>query len=561
MPDDSDDVGALISFQNLENVVRHIIRRFKSLEAFNEHTEAEIRGVRSEIQQRASTESLTELQVELATRVDMFNKSNTLQKDSIAAMEAQIERSRSMCSSIEKRVEACVKEKAVQDRLIRETQDGLQDKVAAAELNVFEARFAGYATKLEHQEMAARLHEYARLDVAERLQEAVRGILSRFEDYTRTAKADQQLQELRDWASNEFQQLRSRDTYEKLEILQACIRDQSISFERSHAAVDDKLRGLSDRVTSIYAELNGDLQLRALAEELEHVREGLKRYALKADQQAFQQDCIPKLRLCVDSLKAFDERLRAQDDAIQRMDEVLLDKAAKYDIVVVSAKVDQCLPREEGRKEYAKLWDEVQTLSEQLTNYIDGETERLRLCQPPDVTPALDDMSSRIALKADKADLVEMYQLKANRVDADELAKLQETIHRQLEYLAVTSFGLSKLVLTESKPGESKTLRIQQKAQVLMQSESLWTWILHNESPPNLDTLRPPCLKAASPGAGGACPLGRPSSTAEKHSGGIAPTPALGGIGVADKERREIDEQKRAALERRLGVVAAVPAF
>lgn len=46
-----------------------------------------------------------------------------------------------------------VQEKAVQDRLIRETQDALLDKVALAELNMFEAKFAGYTTKLEHQQI------------------------------------------------------------------------------------------------------------------------------------------------------------------------------------------------------------------------------------------------------------------------------------------------------------------------------------------------------------------------------------------------------------------------
>ena len=34
---------------------------------------------------------------------------------------------RSTCNAIEKKLEACVKEKAVQDRLIRENQDALQD--------------------------------------------------------------------------------------------------------------------------------------------------------------------------------------------------------------------------------------------------------------------------------------------------------------------------------------------------------------------------------------------------------------------------------------------------
>merc|ERR1719445_1116701 len=131
-------------------------------------------------------------------------------------------------------------------------------------------------------------------------------------------------------------------------------------------------------------------------------------------------------------------------------------------------------------------------MNRKLEQYIDGEAERLDRLKPPDYGPIFEDMNSRIALKADAADLVEMYHLKANRIDSDELAKLQDTIHRQLEYLAVTSFGLSRLMLTEAKPGESKTIRTQQKSQVLMQSEALWKWIWHNEPPPNLDTLRPP---------------------------------------------------------------------
>lgn len=305
------------------------------------------------------------------------------------------------------------------------------------------------------------------------------------------------------------------------------VRDQSLSFERVHASVDDKIRGLSDRVTSIYAELNGDLQGRALAEDLREVRDSLKKYASKAETDAFQQDCVPKLRFCVDSIKAFDDRLRAQDDAIQRMDEVLLDKAAKYDIVVINAKVDQCFQRDEGTKEFTRMHDRLDRMNQKLEQYMDNEAERLSQFRPPDYTPVFEDLNARITLKADKADLVEMYQLKANRIDADELAKLQDIIHRQLEYLAVTAFGLSKLVLTEAKPGESKTIRTQQKAQVLMQSEALWHWILHNEPPPNLETLRPP--------------PGRQRTSQQ-------------GAEATDKEKRQMDDHKRLQLEKKLGI-------
>merc|ERR1719424_1208905 len=115
-------------------------------------------------------------------------------------------------------------------------------------------------------------------------------------------------------------------------------------------------------------------------------------------------------------------------------------------------------------KEFQKMYEKLEWMNEKLDHYVETETERFEQFRPPDYTPVFADINSRIELKADKADLVEMYQLKANRIDADELAKLQDTIHRQLEYLAVTSFGLSKLVLTEAKTAESKTIRMQQKS-------------------------------------------------------------------------------------------------
>lgn len=531
-----DDLGSLISFANLENVVKHIIGKFRSIETHEENTDSEIKGLRADLETRATVDGLSSLQSELAGRVESFNKTFAGQRESISSLEIQLERSRIMCNAIEKKLEACVKEKAVQDRLIRETQDALQDKVAIAELNMFEAKFAGYTTKLEHQEVISQLNDYARVDVAERIAESVKMISTQFDDYTRTAKIEQQLQELRDWVSDELQYYaKARTTMDKIEDIQSLIRDQSLSFERVHAAVDDKIRGLSDRVTSIYTELNSDLQQRALAEDLREVRDSLRKYALKAETDAFQQDCVPKLRFCVGSIKAFDDRLRAQDDAIQRMDEVLLDKAAKYDIVVMNAKVDQCFAKDEGTKEFTKVSQRLDWMNKKFEQYMDGEAERLSQFRPPDYTPVFEDLNARITLKADKADLVEMYQLKANRIDADELAKLQDTIHRQLEYLAVTAFGLSKLVLTEAKAGESKTIRTQQKAQVLMQSEALWHWILHNEPPPNLDTLRPP------PG--------------KQHTGRTG----QGGDGYLpndtnSKEKRQMDDHKRMQLEKKLAI-------
>lgn len=175
------------------------------------------------------------------------------------------------------------------------------------------------------------------------------------------------------------------------------------------------------------------------------------------------------------------------------------------------------------------MYERLEWMTKRLEHYVATETDRFNQFRPPDHTSTFEDINSKLALKADKADMVEMYALKANRIDADELAKMQDTIHRQLEYLSITNFGLAKLCLTDPKTGESKTVRQQQKSQVMMQSEALWHWIIHNEPPPNLDTLQPP-------------------SKAKKA---VDADPA-------GQSKREMDEKKRAQLENKLGIRGSV---
>ncbi|CAJ1355992.1 unnamed protein product, partial [Effrenium voratum] len=470
--EDLEELGSLISFANLEHVVKHIIRKFKSLEAYNESNDAAIKSLKGEIELRATIIGLDEVVTELSQRMESQQDGLHSTKENITLCEESIDRLKGNQTQLEKKLDTVVKEKAVQDRLIRETQDALLDKVSLAELNMFEAKFAGYTTKLEHQQILNALSDYATLDVAERIAENIKVLSTRFDDYTRTAKLEQQLQEVRDWVGDELQNYaKVAQTTSRIEELSVHIKEQSLVFDRVYATNNDQLRGLSDRITSMYSELANDLQQRAMYDDLQETKNSLKKYALRAETDAFQQDCVPKLRFCVDSIKAFDERLRAQDDAIQRVDEVLLDKAGKYDIVIINSRVEQCLQKEAAMKEFHMLYDKLERFNKRFEDYVEQESKRLDEFRPPDYGPKFEELNQKVALKADKADLVEMYQLKANRIDSDELAKLQDTIHRQLEYLSVTTFGLSKLCLAEAKQGESKTLRMQQRTQVLMQSE------------------------------------------------------------------------------------------
>lgn len=381
------------------------------------------------------------------------------------------------------------------------------------------------------------LSHYTRIDVTERVAESVKVLGMQFDDYTRTAKIEEQLQELRDWVSSELTNYaKAAATMSKIDDMQMQIRDQVLAFERVHSLMDDKIRGLSDRTTSIYTELNDDINKRALADNVQDMAKDLRKYALRAETDAFQQDCVPKLKFCVDSIKAFDDRLRAQDGAILRVDEVLLDKAGKYDIVVANSRIEQCFPKDKAMQEFQRMYERLEWMNKKVEHYIETETERFQQFQPPDYTPVFEDINTRIQLKADKADMVEMYQLKANRIDSDELAKLQDTIHRQLEYLSVTTFGLSKLVLVDAKPGENNRIRAQQKSQVLMQSEALWHWTIHNDPPKNLDMLRPP------------------GKTAQQRDGCQQPNQTGAEAEAINRQKRQMDDQKRNQLEKKLGI-------
>merc|ERR1719324_363181 len=269
--------------------MKHVIQKFRYVEEHARTLDSQLIELKKSTEAHTTVQQLEEVANEIRTKLEHSNKSLAAYKETVSGLESQIERNRVMCTAIEKKLEACVKEKVVQDRLIRETQDALQDKVAVAELNMFEAKFAGYTTKLEHQEVINMLSHYTRIDITERVAESVKVLGMQFDDYTRTAKIEEQLQELRDWVSTELTNYaKAVATMNKIEDLQQQIRDQVLAFERVHSLMDDKIRGLSDRMTSIYSELNDDINQRALAENLQDVQRDLRKYALRAETDAFQ---------------------------------------------------------------------------------------------------------------------------------------------------------------------------------------------------------------------------------------------------------------------------------
>merc|ERR1719460_927020 len=168
--------------------MKHVIQKFRYVEEHARTLDSQLIELKKSIEAHSTVQQLEEVANEIRTKMEHSNKSLAAYKETVSGLESQIERNRVNGQTIDKKLDACVKEKAVQDRLIRETQDALQDKVAVAELNMFEAKFAGYTTKNELQEVVHMLSDYTRIEATERIGESLKALDCQFENYSRTSR-------------------------------------------------------------------------------------------------------------------------------------------------------------------------------------------------------------------------------------------------------------------------------------------------------------------------------------------------------------------------------------
>ncbi|CEM20848.1 unnamed protein product [Vitrella brassicaformis CCMP3155] len=425
----------------------------------------------------------------------------------------------------------------VQDRILHEMQEGLRDKATLGELTLVETQIKACASKDALAKLEHKLNDFALVGTTEGLASSIQHLARRFDDYWRGPQIENSLQDVRDWVSealNHYAKL--DDTSKALRRMELGADETSKKMQQQFALLDEKHLNLQDRVTAVYVELNEDIQKRAHKTTVEDVRDELLLMAKESDLEALKEEAVPRIQFCVDSMQTFNDRINLQDSAIQRLDELLLDKASKYDIVVANAKVEQCMPKDKAYTELQRLSNRLDTICKRLDHFVESESERISQYKPSEEqTDAMGEFQEAINLKADKSDLIELHAVKANRIDVDQISVFQEQIQRQLEYLAVTSFGMARLTLAEAKPNESKMLRQQQRTQVLTQAEHLWHWIVNNQPPPNLAAIAGP---AASPSPESsrrrlsALPASDQSTTSRAPSISMQPSPSPMGTGV-----------------------------
>jgi hypothetical protein len=489
-----EELDGLISFANLESVVRHIMARFKTFEERTGKLDETVKIMQLELKGKAGRQDLELETNKLSVMNKDLEKQHERLQNHVQELQQAHEEVKANLITVDKRLETFAREKEMSDRVMREMQDNLHDKATLTELHLFEAKFANYTPREDHQALIELLGEFTRVEVTEKLAEFVKSISNKFEDGSviRPPQVDMMLNDLDTKIRSELVKYAKVETTEKeIKDMETELKDASVNHERSLHVIEEKMRALADKATSVYSELSDEVQRRALQAKLDECNASLKGYALQSDQSNFKQECLPKLKFCMDTIGQFTDRLSTQDSAIMRVDEVLLQKASKWDIKVVSDKMELAISKEEAKRELKKHEDLMNRMQASLDHYVSTEGERFAAQTGPDYGNDVQRLAKTLELKADKADLAELFALKANRNDSEEISRNQEVVQKQLQYLTATTVGLSKLTLNDQHPNESKGLRNQQKMQVLMQAESLWGWIMNKVAPENVNSIVP----------------------------------------------------------------------
>jgi hypothetical protein len=221
------------------------------------------------------------------------------------------------------------------------------------------------------------------------------------------------------------------------------------------------------KISSVYQDLNEDLQTRARRDDIVEIRSDMNLYALEKDTEAFKEATIPKMKFCVEMTQAFHERLNAQDLAIQRVDEAMIDKAPKYDVVVANSRIELSMNKERCMKEFQKLYERLDLTNKRLEMCVESMQEQpQRGAANTGAVGNNDEIMYEISRKADVSDVADLTRVKASNLDVDKNAKGLLLLTVQLEFFAQA---------------------VQQNAQI----DALRHWLADGIVPANVDALFP----------------------------------------------------------------------
>lgn len=89
--------------------------------------------------------------------------------------------------------------------------------------------------------------------------------------------------------------------------------------------------------------LEQSIENKAEKDQIWEIKDVIRDLVNKEQIQELEDKVFPLMKDVVSKIQSFDERIEDSKRQMVRFDEIVLDKASKYDIININKKVDKCL--------------------------------------------------------------------------------------------------------------------------------------------------------------------------------------------------------------------------
>ncbi|CAD7956833.1 unnamed protein product [Amoebophrya sp. A25] len=480
------DPESLISFSNLEAVTRSIMDQLQQVQQEVVLVKQQV-GEQDSLQARAEVDrrSMESRERDLEQRLEDLRQVGEERAATLAAVGAELDQTKARCLALERKVDFLEREKALQDNLVDALGREIKEKVGIGEFAALEAKNMSLATKQDLQAVNLTLvQDYTRREQSERLLQLLRIQEEKAETFCTKKNlhsyVDDVAAEIRGNLDDHF--ARKGPTEETIGMLSTNLQALEREVERFEEHASSQLGESEKQLAALVAgEESRSERLDSCVREVDEIS---ARMLLLADRSTVDRDTA-ELRLSLETgaqrTTDLETQSRTYSEALARIDRTLLDSMSKDDLAQLQARLDKCMDRETATASLVDMREKLDFYAEKVEHYLNTEAERVLGYRIYDAQ--IEELKEVLCEKADKVDMNIMGSTKAPVGDTRKLADQADLLQRQLEYVAITTCGLSKLALIDPKAGEKAKHRAQQKTQILIQAEALWHWIVHNEAP------------------------------------------------------------------------------
>lgn len=295
------------------------------------------------------------------------------------------------------------------------------------------------------QELFNKFHRYAKIEDCNILANNIQSLKSKVDsEFQLKSETDSLLKDYDKKLSTKLKEFFTRDELRhSLGTMQTKLVLLENDFDAVKKGEDIRDQTLKQDVARIRAECADCVRLY----QFEKLEEMIPRKANKSEFDVFVNKVNPKLDDFYMEILDIKRMIEDQEKVIGRLDEVILQKASKTDMIILKESFSELpssyqLEQIKALKEFREKSDkQLQVLEKSLNSLIKSfnETHPNKLTIDSEIKIIKNDMAdmdNKISYKADASEMLEMMEKKASWEDFMHLAEAIETIHRQTKMLA-----------------------------------------------------------------------------------------------------------------------------